>query len=134
MSVQSRLHIDEAHEKRSRRALAVLAVVAAIVLIIGLSLSWFVGSKSLSTVGKVQKPADLKIMGPNQTAIEPIEISYDPDRDVKNENGTVTIRRAFCVKSNTADQDGKNLGGQAFELQMANTTNVTGLKINVYRV
>ena len=134
MSVQSRLHIDEAHEKRSRRALAVLAVVAAIVLIIGLSLSWFVGSKSLSTVGNVQKPADLKIIGPNQTAIEPIEISYDPDRDVKNENGTVTIRRAFCVKSNTADQDGKNLGGQAFELQMANTTNVTGLKINVYRV
>ena len=134
MSAQSRLHTDEDHEKRSRQALAILAVVAAIILIIGLSLTWFVGSKSLSTVGKVQKPADLKIMGPNQTAIEPIEISYDPDRDVKNADGTVTIRRAFCVKSNTADQAGTSLGGQAFELQLANTTSIKGLKINVYHV
>ena len=134
MSVQPRLHTDEAREKRSRRVLAILAVMAAIVLAIGLSLTWFVGSKSLSTVGKVQRPADLKIMGPNQTTIEPIEISYDENRDVKNTDGTVTIRRAFCVKSNTADQDGKNLGGQAFELQLANTTNIKGLKINVYRV
>lgn len=120
-------------EKHRAQALAVLILLAAIVLIIGLSLSWFVGSKSLSTVGKIQTPAQLKIMGPNQTSIEPIEISYDESRgDVKNSNGTVTVRRAFCVQSDNDDKPAA--GGQAFELQVANTTNITGLTINVYHV
>lgn len=119
-------------ENHRAQALAVLILLAAIVLIIGLSLSWFVGSKSLSTVGKIQTPAQLKIMGPNQTSIEPIEISYDESRgDVKNSNGTVTARRAFCVQSDNGDPAA---GGQAFELQVANTTNITGLTINVYHV
>lgn len=120
-------------ENHRAQALAVLILLAAIVLIIGLSLSWFVGSKSLSTVGKIQTPAQLKIMGPNQTSIEPIEISYDESRgDVKNSNGTVTVRRAFCVQSDNDDKPAA--GGQAFELQVANTTNITGLTINVYHV
>lgn len=119
-------------ENHRAQALAVLILLAAIVLIIGLSLSWFVGSKSLSTVGKIQTPAQLKIMGPNQTSIEPIEISYDESRgDVKNIDGTVTVRRAFCVQSDNGDPAA---GGQAFELQVANTTNITGLTINVYHV
>lgn len=119
-------------ENHRAQALAVLILLAAIALIIGLSLSWFVGSKGLSTVGKIQTPAQLKIMGPNQTSIEPIEISYDESRgDVKNSNGTVTVRRAFCVQSDNGDPAA---GGQAFELQVANTTNITGLTINVYRV
>lgn len=119
-------------ENHRAQALAVLILLAAIALIVGLSLSWFVGSKSLSTVGKIQTPAQLKIMGPNQTSIEPIEISYDESRgDVKNSNGTVTVRRAFCVQSDNGDPAA---GGQAFELQVANTTNITGLTISVYRV
>lgn len=132
-TMQTRL--GDAHnwiENHRAQALAVLILLAAIVLIIGLSLSWFVGSKSLSTVGKIQTPAQLKIMGPNQTSIEPIEISYDESRgDVKNSNGTVTVRRAFCVRSDNGDPAA---GGQAFELQVANSTNITGLTINVYHV
>lgn len=119
-------------ENHRAQALAVLILLAAIVLVIGLSLSWFVGSKSLSTVGKIQTPAQLKIMGPNQTSIEPIEISYDESRgDEKKDDGTVTVRRAFCVQSDNGDPAA---GGQAFELQIANTTNITGLTINVYHV
>lgn len=119
-------------ENHRAQALAVLILLAAIVLIVGLSLSWFVGSKSLSTVGKIQTPAQLKVLGPNQTTIEPIEISYDESRgDAKNADGTVTVRRAFCVQSDNDDDPG---AGQAFELQVANTTNITGLTINVYRV
>lgn len=119
-------------ENHRAQALAVLILLTAIALIIGLSLSWFVGSKSLSTVGKIQTPAQLKIMGPNQTSIEPIEISYDESRgDEKKDDGTVTVRRAFCVQSDNGDPAA---GGQAFELQVANTTNITGLTINVYHV
>lgn len=132
-TMQTRL--DDAHkwiESHRAQALAVLVLLAAIVLIVGLSLSWFVGSKSLSTVGKIQTPAQLKVLGPNQTTIEPIEISYDESRgDAKNADGTVTVRRAFCVQS---DNDDDPSAGQAFELQVANTTNITGLTINVYRV
>lgn len=132
-TMQTRL--ADAHnwiENHRAQALAVLVLLAAIVLIVGLSLSWFVGSKSLSTVGKIQTPAQLKVLGPNQTTIEPIEISYDESRgDAKNADGTVTVRRAFCVQSDNDDDPG---AGQAFELQVANTTNITGLTINVYHV
>ena len=130
-----RAHMTAAHdwvESHRAQTLAVLVLLAAIIFINGLTMTWFVSSKSLSTVGKIQTPAKLKIMGPNQTSIEPIEISYDETRgDVKNSNGTVSVRRAFCVKSSN---DEKNDGGQAFELQVANTTNIKGLDIKVYKV
>jgi hypothetical protein len=119
-------------ENHRAQTLAVLVLLAAIIFIIGLTMTWFVSSKSLSTVGKIQTPAQLKIMGPNQTSIEPIEISYDESRgDEKKGDGTVTVRRAFCVRSDNGDPAA---GGQAFELQVANTTNITGLTINVYHV
>lgn len=119
-------------ENHRAQTLAVLVLLAAIIFIIGLTMTWFVSSKSLSTVGKIQTPAQLKIMGPNQTSIEPIEISYDESRgDEKKDDGTVTVRRAFCVRS---DNGNPAAGGQAFELQVANTTNITGLTINVYHV
>lgn len=107
--------------------MAVLAFIAVIVLIIGLSFTWFVNNKSLSTVGKIQAPATLKVLGPNQTAIDQISLSYDEamkDTIADNDQGTATIRRGFCVES----------GGEGFELQIANTTNISGLKIKVYRV
>ena len=130
-----RAHMTAAHdwvENHRAQTLAVLVLLAAIIFIIGLTMTWFVNGKSLSTVGKIQTPAQLKIMGPNQTSIEPIEISYDESRgDVKKNDGTVSVRRAFCVKSNN---DEKNEGGQAFELQVANTTNIKGLDIKVYKV
>lgn len=130
-----RAHMTAAHdwvENHRAQTLAVLVLLAAIIFIIGLTMTWFVSGKSLSTVGKIQTPAQLKIMGPNQTSIEPIEIAYDESRgDVKNTDGTVSVRRAFCVKSNNDDN---NDGGQAFELQVANTTNIKGLVIKVYKV
>lgn len=129
-----RAHMTAAHdwvESHRAQTLAILVLLAAIIFIIGLTMTWFVSGKSLSTVGKIQTPAKLKIMGPNQTSIEPIEISYDESRgDVKKADGTVSVRRAFCVKSNNES----NEGGQAFELQVANTTNIKGLDIKVYRV
>lgn len=131
-----RAHMTAAHdwvENHRAQTLAVLVLLAAIIFIIGLTMTWFVSGKSLSTVGKIQTPAKLKIMGPNQTSIEPIEISYDETRgDVKKSDGTVFVRRAFCVKSSNDEKP--SAGGQEFELQVANTTNIKGLDIKVYRV
>ena len=126
--------ISEWFDENRKKIFAVLVLVAAIILIIGLCLSWFVNSKSLSTVGKIQSPGQLKVLGPNQVGTEPIEISYDESRgDEKDNKGNVTIRRAFCVQSND-EKNSPGKGGQPFELQVANTTNIQGLQINVYHV
>ncbi len=106
-----------------RLLMSILAVIAVIVLIAGLSLSWFVNNQALSTIGKVEGPARLKIKGPNQTAMEQMDLTSDADADTTSEDGTVTRKRAFCVESQ----------GQGFELQIANTTNISGLQIHVYR-
>ncbi len=109
------------------RLLAIFALIAVIVLIIGLSLMWFVNNQSLSTVGKIQVPAQLKILGPGETAIERIDLVYDKDQKDSiaiDDAGTATISRGFCVRS----------GGQEFELMIANTTNISGLQVHVYKV
>ncbi len=110
-------------QEHRRELMAAFAVLAVIVLIIGLCLSWFVFNKSLSTVGEIKAPAELKLMGPNQTAITEIDLTYDPQKDVKN--GVVTLKRPFCVKSDTKDA--------RYNLFLAHTTNIKGLGIKLYR-
>lgn len=112
---------EESWGHRGKRLMAAFAVLAVAVLVMGLTFTWFVGSESASTVAKVREPSKLRILGPNETSIEQVDLSYDSsniDGDI------VTVRRGFCVES----------GGDAFELQLANTTNISGLSINVYRV
>lgn len=110
-----------------RPLMSAFAILAVIMLIIGLSFSWFVNNKALSTIGKVEGPATLKIKGPNQTAMEQVDLTYDADMDTtaKDDDGSeiVTRRRAFCVESQ----------GKGFELQIANTTNIKDLNITIYR-
>ena len=117
-----------------RRMLIVIFVVwAAVVLLIGLGLSWFVHNKSLSTVGMLQTPSDIKLMGPNATEMAQIDLSYDPKTDVKTEKDEVTgadkkvvhLTRPFCVKT---DKE-----GTSYNLLLARTTNISGLKIRLYK-
>lgn len=110
-------------QEHRRQLMAAFAVVAVIVLIIGLCLSWFVFNKSLSTVGAVKAPADLKLMGPNQTAITEIDLTYDPQKDI-DENGNVTLKKPFCVKSDRET---------SYSLMLAHTTNINGLRIELYK-
>lgn len=111
-------------KEHRRQLMAAFAVLAVIVLIIGLCLSWFVYNKSLSTVGAVKAPSDLKLMGPNATAIEQIDLTYDPKRDV-DDKGYVTLKKPFCVKSKDADA--------SYSLFLARTTNINGLDVKLYR-
>ncbi len=107
---------------RRRRLAAALAVLCVAVLYVGITYTWFVGNQSASTVAKIAKPSNLQILGPNSSAIEQLDLSYDASN--VNSDGTVTVRRGFCVESDA----------QPFELQVANTTNISGLDIKVYRV
>lgn len=117
---------DWASEHR-RQLMVTFVVLAVVVLLIGLGLSWFVHNKSLSTVGMLQTPSDIKLMGPNATEMAQIDLSYDPETDVKSENGkkVVHLTRPFCVKT---DKE-----GTSYNLLLARTTNISGLEIHLYK-
>lgn len=110
-----------------RRLMVIFVVLAVVVLLIGLGLSWFVHNKSLSTVGMLQTPSDIKLMGPNATEMAQIDLSYDPETDVKSENGkkVVHLVRPFCVKT---DKE-----GTSYNLLLARTTNISGLEIHLFK-
>lgn len=117
---------DWASEHR-RQLMVIFVVLAVVVLLIGLGLSWFVHNKSLSTVGMLQTPSDIKLMGPNATEMTQIDLSYDPEADVKTESGkkVVHLTRPFCVKT---DQE-----GTSYNLLLARTTNISDLEIRLYK-
>lgn len=123
---------DWANDHR-RQLMVIFVVLAVVVLLIGLGLSWFVHNKSLSTVGMLQTPSDIKLMGPNATEMTQIDLSYDPETDVNTEKDEVTgadkkivhLTRPFCVKT---DQE-----GTSYNLLLARTTNISGLKIRLYK-
>lgn len=117
---------DWANDHR-RQLTATFVVLALVVLLIGLGLSWFVHNKSLSTVGMLQTPSDIKLMGPNATEMTQIDLSYDPETDVKSENGkrVVHLTRPFCVKTDQKDT--------SYNLLLARTTNISGLEIHLYK-
>lgn len=121
MSADEKLQ-QESWGHRGRRLMAAFAVLAVAVLVMGLTFTWFVGNQSASTVAKIAKPSNLRILGPNSTAIEELDLTYDASNI--DSKGKVTVLRGFCVES----------GGEAFELQVANTTNISHLDIKVYRV
>ena len=103
--------------------LAALAVIAVVLIIAALTLSWFLANNSLSTVAKVDSPAELKITVPGESAATQLDLTNDADYDKVDEKGNVCRRRAFSVDS----------GGKAFELQVANTTNIKDLSVKIYR-
>ena len=103
--------------------LAALAVIAVVLIIAALTLSWFLTNNSLSTVAKVDSPAELKITVPGESAATQLDLTNDADYDEVDNNGTVHRRRAFSVDS----------GGNGFELQVAYTTNISGLSVKIYR-
>lgn len=103
--------------------LAALAVIAVVLVVAALTLSWFLTNNSLSTVAKVDSPAELKITVPGESAATQLDLTNDADYDKPAADGRVYRRRAFSVDS----------GGKAFELQVANTTNIKDLSVKIYR-
>ena len=104
--------------------LAALAVIAVGLVVAALTLSWFLTNNSLSTVAKVDSPAELKITVPGESATTQLDLTNDAEYDKVAEDGRVYRSRAFSVDS----------GGNAFELQVANTTNIKDLSVKIYRV
>lgn len=106
-----------------RESLAIMGLAAVVLVLLGFTLGWFVDANRGSTVGKIKAPAELKVLGPNATATEQIDLSYNPEYGDTKTGNTVTLKRPFCVQT----------GGDGFEMQLANTTNITGLTIELYK-
>ena len=106
-----------------RESLAIMGLAAVVLVLLGFTLGWFVDANRGSTVGKIKGPAELKVLGPNATATEQIDLSYNPEYGDTKTGNTVTLKRPFCVQT----------GGDGFELQLANTTNIKGLTIELYK-
>lgn len=104
--------------------LAALAVIAVVLVVAALTFSWFLTNNSLSTVAKVDSPAELKITVPGESAATQLDLTNGADYNKVAEDGRVYRSRAFSVDS----------GGNAFELQVANTTNIKDLSVKIYRV
>lgn len=123
MPSEAKSWMDE-HGNQLRAAFLVIAVI---VLLIGLCFSWFVHNESLSTVGAVKEPSPIMLRGPNATEMAQIDLTYDPENDVTEENGVkkVTVKRAFCVKSTMQNTD--------YDLYLSRTTNIAGMDVKLYR-
>lgn len=106
-----------------RESLAIMGLAAVVLVLLGFTLGWFVDANRGSTVGKIKGPAELKVLGPNATAVEQIDLSYNSEYGDTKTGNTVTLKRPFCVQT----------GGDGFELQLANTTNIKGLSIKLYK-
>lgn len=98
--------------------------IAAAGVAIGVSLSWFMAGKQLSSVARIQYPAELRILNPDESQMTKIDLSYTDD-DITDENGTkkVTVTKPFMITSGSKD----------FDLYLAHTTNIKGMKIKLYR-
>lgn len=112
--------------KRSRRTravkravLSVLVIFAAFSLATGLTLAWLMNQYQLSTIGKIHPPTYISILAPGDTAMQAIDLSYDKS-EVKD--GKVELKRPFVIRSET----------ETYDLCIAHTTNISGLKIQLY--
>ena len=99
--------------------------IAAAGVAIGVSLSWFMAGKQLSSVARIQYPAELRILNPDESQMTKIDLSYTDDDIKEDKTGTktVTVTRPFMITSGSKD----------FDLYLAHTTNIKGMKIELYR-
>lgn len=102
-----------------RLVLAVLTVLAAAALMVGLTTAWFTNQYRLSSIGKIHPTAYISILAPGDTGMQAIDLSYDKS---EVHNGRVELKRPFVIRSESA----------AYDLCIAHTTNISGLTIKLY--
>lgn len=103
-----------------RLVLSVLAVVAIVVLIIGVTMAWFTNRYRLASIGKIHPLTAISILAPGDTVIQSIDLSYDKSEVMSD--GRVVLKRPFLIRSET----------ELFDLCIAHTTNTSGLTIKLY--
>lgn len=100
--------------------LSVVVVVAAMALVTGVGMAWFVNQYHLSSIGRIHPLSYISILAPGDAVIQSIDLSYDKS-EVKN--GIVELKRPFVIRSES----------EKYDLCIAHTTNISGLRIKLYQ-
>lgn len=97
---------DKTTKKTEKRRLLRTGVclIVVLVLLIGFSYAWFINRNDITTLMEIQEPSEISILGSNGKRLDTLDLTYQPGE--KNADGTVTIRRVFCVQSATDYQAG----------------------------
>lgn len=96
-----------------------VALIVVLVLLIGFSYAWFINRNDITTLMEIQEPSEISILGSDGKRLDSLDLTYQPGE--KNADGTVTIRRVFCVQSATD-----------YKLELVHTTNLKGLNFTLY--
>lgn len=111
---------ENRNEALKRFILAFLAVLASAVLLVGITMSWLTYRYRLSSIGKIHPPAYISILEPGDAVMQFIDLSYDKS---EVHNGKVELKRPIVIRSEI----------QQYDLCIAHTTNISGLKISLYK-
>ena len=95
-----------------------MTLLMAAFLLIGFTYAWFINRNDIATLMDIREPAKISILGPDGQPLETLDLSYNPNDKV---DGNVTIKKVFCVQSATP-----------YQLEIAHTTNMRGLKFTLY--
>lgn len=114
--------MNKIHENDTlkRRILYILGALAAIALLIGVTVAWFVNQYRLSSIGKIHPLTYISILDPGDAVIQSIDLSYDKS---EVHDGKVELKRPFVIRSES----------QYYDLCIAHTTNISGLEIKLYK-
>lgn len=112
---------EESQQKKKKLMYAVISVASVIALIVGVTYAWFFNQSDMKTLLAVKSPSEISILGPNGTEMSSIDLNYT---SADKSGDTVTIRRVFCVQT----------AAEAHRLEIVHTTNLKGLKFNLYKV
>lgn len=110
---------EQKHQIIQRLVLAVLAILAAVALMSGVTLAWFTTQNRISSVGKIHPLSSISIMEPGDAVIQAIDLSYDKS---EVDQGIICLKRPFVIQSETP----------YYDLCIAHTTNISGLSISLY--
>lgn len=107
-------------ESNSKKRIKIIAIVCASLLTVGVSFAWLANRVGLGILTRVSKPGEISIDGVHGGNMNILDLSYGAD-DIDSD-GNIVVSNIVCIGSSQKD----------FCFQIAHTTNIKGLKINIY--
>lgn len=107
-------------ESSSKKRIKITIIIVVIIAMLGISYAWLVKVVGLGTLTKISKPGEISIDGVHGSNMTLLDLSYSAD-DI-DDDGNIVVRNIVCIGSSQKD----------FSFQLAHTTNIKGLIINIY--
>lgn len=108
-------------QKKKIFLLKICLIITIFMILVTVSYGWLVYKNQLSTISVIQIPSKISITGGNRS--EMLRIPLELTEDDTLQDNVVTIKRIFCIES-TGD----------YFLELAHTTNIAGMSIDIYPV